>query len=147
MRMSRCVLALAFVAVAACGREASPVAAPDQPLRSTWTRTYSVWGTTWQGTALNRTPALFSGGYVLVELVPDGGGPPTELGQVESGEDIGSFYKPANYSIRLTAVPTGSGCTFRNWLFYPSSVGTTDNPVNMDNWHSYSQVRGDFLCP
>lgn len=149
MRMSRCVLALAVLAAAACGREASPVAAPDEALRSTSTRTYYVTGQTWQGTRFNLTPALFSGGYIKVELVPDNTQMGAyELGTVQADGDAVSFYKPANNSIRLTAIPTGSGCTFRGWVFpTSSSIATTANPINMDNYHTYYQVRGDFLCP
>lgn len=149
MRMSRYVLAMALAAAAACGSEGSPVATPGQPLQSTWTRTYYVTGQTLQGTRFNLTPAAFSGGYIKVELVPDNtlmGA--YELGTVPADGDAVSFYKPANNSVRLTAIPTVSGCTFRGWVFpTSSSIATTANPINMDSYHTYYQVRGDFLCP
>jgi hypothetical protein len=148
MRISRCILAGSLAALAACGRDAgTPVAAPDEPLASTWTRTYEISSLTYTGTRFNLTLSLINGGYIKVELVPDN---PLmgayELGRVESGGDVQSFYKPADNSVRLTAVPA-SGCTFRGWVFpTSSSVATTANPINMDNYHTYYQVRGDFLC-
>lgn len=150
MRISRCVLSLTLVLAAACGRDAaSPVAAPDQPLRSTWTRTYYISGITYQGSRFNIYPGSYVGGYIKVELVPDNtlmGA--YELGRVDADGDAVSFYKPADNSVRLTAVPTVAGCTFRGWKFpTSSSYATTANPINMDNYHPYYQVSGDFLCP
>jgi hypothetical protein len=150
MQISRCVLALALALTAACGREASPVAAPDQPSLSTWTRTYYISGMTYQGSRFNIYPASYVGGYVKVELVPDN---PLmgayELGRVDADGDAASFYKPADNAVRLTAVPTVAGCTFRRWSFPGSGTSTTvsSNPVNMDNYHPFYQVQGEFLCP
>lgn len=150
MRTSRCILAVSLVLAAACGRDAaSPVApaAPAEPLASTWTRTYEVSALTYTGTGLNRTLSLNSGGYVKVELVPDNSAMGAyELGTVESGGDVGYFYKPANNSVRLTAIPY-SGCTFTRWRFPGAGSATaTVNPINMDNYHSYYRVQGEFQC-
>ncbi|HEX6041864.1 hypothetical protein [Longimicrobium sp.] len=148
MRTSRCIVPLVLAVLAACGRDvATPVAVPDAPLASTWTRTYQVSDLTYTGSGLNLTLSLTSGGYVKVELVPDDPAMGAfEMGRVESGGDVDSFYKPANNSVRITGVPY-AGCTFRRFVLgsSPSST-TTTNPINMDNYKVYYQVRGEFIC-
>jgi hypothetical protein len=138
------------LAAAACGDHTQPAAAPAGPLKSEWTRTYLVSGRTYQGTKpFNMVPATFVGGYIKVEAVPDNPAMGAyELGIVYADWDPGSsFFKPANHSLRLTAIPTQANCTFRGWLFpTSSSIATTSNPVNMDNYRPQSEVRGDFLC-
>lgn len=149
MRISRFVLAASLVLAAACGRDATtPLATPGGPAASTWTRTYWISGLTLTGGRFNWSPASFVGGYVKVELVSDN--PlmlPYELGRVDADGDAVSFYKPANNSVQLTAVPTVAGCSFHGWAFGTStSTTTSQNPINMDNYHPWYQVRAEFRC-
>jgi hypothetical protein len=147
----RIVLAASLLLTAACSQDSARVLGPGEPARSTWTRTYYFRGATYQGAhPFSAVPAAFSAGYVKVEMVPDN---PLmgayEMGRVDADGDLyGPFYKPADNSIRLTAVPTVSGCTFLGWIFgTSSSISTTQNPINMDSYKVYSQATGKFLCP
>ena len=145
---------LAFLSLvllaAACGRDTSTLAAPSAPRASTWTRTYVVSAVTLD--AGTHQPTSPSGGHVVVELVADATSAATQIGQVESNDDLYSFFKPANYRLRLTAVPTGSGCTFWHWVLGtattpPTTITVTTNPVNMDDdFRPYSNARAEFLC-
>ncbi|HST63242.1 MAG TPA: hypothetical protein VLK84_31315 [Longimicrobium sp.] len=151
MRISRFVLAATLTLVAACGRDAAtPLAAPDEASASSWTRSYWISGLTYTGSHLNWSLASFAGGYVKVELVPDYSsmGAPYELGTVPADGDAMSFYKPANNSLRLTAIPTVAGCTFHGWKFNLSStsIATQANPISMDSYRTYSQARAEFRC-
>jgi hypothetical protein len=146
MRIDSRLASLALVLLAAaCGRDASPLAAPAEPRASTWTRTYGVSAVTLDAGTFQ--PTSPSGGHVVVELVVDATSATTQIGQVESNDGPYSFFKPANYGLRLTAVPTGSGCTFRRWVLGTSPTLTVySNPINMDDYRPYSIARAEFLC-
>jgi hypothetical protein len=149
MRIDSRLVSLSLVLLAAaCSRDASPLAAPSEPRASTWTRTYTISAASVDATTLQ--PTSSSGGHVVVERVADATSVATQIGEVESNDDLYSFFKPANYSLRLTAVPTGTGCTFRGWVLgTPTDFdanGTDSNPINMDDLRPYSIVRAEFLC-
>ncbi|HSU12608.1 hypothetical protein [Longimicrobium sp.] len=150
MRISaRILLAATALLAAACSNDTRQVLAPDAPARSTWTRTYYVTAMTYVGThPFNAVPASYSAGYVKVELVPDNPAMGAyELGRVDASGDPASFYKPADNSVRLTAVSTLSNCSFWGWAFGTStSTSTTATSINMDDYRPYYQVTGKFLC-
>src|ERR1044071_8980479 len=122
MRIDPRLVSLSFALLAAaCSRDTSPLAAPSEPRASTWTRTYGVSAVTVDASTLQ--PTSPSGGHVVVELVADATSAATQIDEVESNDGPYSYFKPANYSLRLTAVPTGAGCTFGGWV-----LGTPTNP-------------------
>lgn len=135
---------------AACGRDASPLVAPQEPRASTWGKTYRVMAVTLDAGTLQ--PTSPSGGHVVVELVSDATSATTKIGEVESNDDLYPFFKPVNYGMRLTAVPTGSGCTFRRWVLStggtpPTTLALNYNPLDIDpDFHPYSNARAEFLC-
>ena len=151
MRMTqRIAVAAAALVAAACSQDSSRLLGPGTPVRSTWTRTYYVRGATYVGThPFNAVPASYSAGYIKVELVPDDPAMGAyELGRVDADGDLwGPYDKPAGNSVRLTAVPTLSNCTFLGWIFgTSSSISSTQNPINMDTYKVYSEATGKFLC-
>lgn len=153
MQKIRPLLALgAALLVTGCAPDSEQLVEPAQPLRSDWTRTYSVSGQTYEHFGLgNNQPVSYAAGYLVVELVADVGGSASQVGIVWGEfDDAQSFYKPSGYSLRLTAVSTQSNCDFWRWvLSTPTGTTTTtgsSSQINMDDARPYSIVRGDFLC-
>lgn len=153
------VLATALLA-ASCAPDAGRLtAAPDQPLMSAGARTYTVYALAWYYNYSTRTMqplSSYNAGYIKVELVSDADGSATQIGTVQSGTgtSTSSFTKPDGYSLRLTGVPTVSGCSVWRWVLKTPSgssltVGGTTappNPINMDSYSAYNNARIDFFC-
>ena len=149
MRIDPRLVSLSFALLAAaCSSDTSPLAAPSEPRASTWTRTYGVSAVTVDASTLQ--PTSPSGGHVVVELVADATSAATQIDEVESNDGPYSYFKPANYSLRLTAVPTGAGCTFGGWVLgtptNPSVGSTNSSQINMDDLRPYSFARAQFRC-
>jgi hypothetical protein len=160
MQLIRPLFALgALLLAASCAPDAGQLTAPDQPLRSAGTRTYTLYALSWwydYGTQTTQVFSSYNSGYIQVEQVSDADGSASQIAAVQSGTgpNTQSVTKPDGYSLRLTAVPTASRCKLWRWVLKtPSGSSTTlggrttpPNPINMDSYSQYSYARADFFC-
>lgn len=160
MQLIRPILALgALLLAASCAPDAGQLTAPNQPLRSAGTRTYTLYAITYRynyTTRLTEVWPTFNAGYIQVDQVSDADGSESPMGTVQSGGSAGNQYftKADGHSLRLTAVPTAARCSLWYWVLKtPSgsslSIGGRTAPptsINMDSYSQYSYARAEFFC-